>query len=100
MTDRLTPHAGSPGTIDGVGAAAGEVDMKTIRAVVMASSAGTVIEWYDFYVFGTLAPILAPLVFPSSSETAAFLNTLATFGAGFAVRPLGALGNGVHRARF
>jgi MFS family permease len=91
MTDRLTPHAGSPGTIDGVGAAAGEVDMKTIRAVVMASSAGTVIEWYDFYVFGTLAPILAPLFFPSSSETAAFLNTLATFGAGFAVRPLGAL---------
>ena len=66
-------------------------DVRSIRQVVMASSAGTVIEWYDFYVFGTLAPILAPLFFPGSSETAAFLNTLATFGAGFAVRPLGAL---------
>jgi MFS family permease len=73
------------------GEAAYEIDAKTLRQVVMASSAGTVIEWYDFYVFGTLAPILAPLFFPSSSETAAFLNTLATFGAGFAVRPLGAL---------
>ena len=67
------------------------LDAGSIRQVVMASSAGTVIEWYDFYVFGALAPILAPLFFPSSSETAAFLNTLATFGAGFAVRPLGAL---------
>jgi len=67
------------------------LDMQTIRQVVIASSAGTVIEWYDFFVFGTLAPIMAPLFFPSSSETAAFLNTLATFGAGFAVRPLGAL---------
>ncbi len=67
------------------------IDAKTVRQVVLASSAGTVIEWYDIYVFGTLAPILAPLFFPDSSETAAFLNTLATFGAGFAVRPLGAL---------
>ena len=75
----------------GEGGAPGELDVTTIRKVVVASSAGTVIEWYDFYVFGTLAPILAPLFFPSSSETAAFLNTLATFGAGFAVRPLGAL---------
>ena len=79
------------GTIAGVGGVPDELDVTTLRQVVMASSAGTVIEWYDFYVFGTLAPILAPLFFPSSSETAAFLNTLATFGAGFAVRPLGAL---------
>ena len=75
----------------GEGGASGELDMSTIRQVVLASSAGTVSEWSDFYVYGTLAPILAPLFFPSSSETAAFLNTLATFGAGFAVRPLGAL---------
>ena len=75
----------------GEGGASGDLDMSTIRQVVLASSAGTVIEWYDFYVFGTLAPILAPLFFPSSNETAAFLSTLATFGAGFAVRPLGAL---------
>ena len=91
MTERLMPAPSPQGTLAAVGAVSGEVDMKTIRQVVMASSAGTVIEWYDFYVFGTLAPILAPLFFPSSSETAAFLNTLATFGAGFAVRPLGAL---------
>ena len=75
----------------GEGGAPGELDVTTIRKVVVASSVGTVIEWYDFYVFGALAPILAPLFFPSSSETAALLNTLATFGAGFAVRPLGAL---------
>ncbi len=83
------PSQSDPGLRNG--APPEEVDVRTIRQVVMASSAGTVIEWYDFYVFGTLAPILAPLFFPSSSETAAFLNTLATFGAGFAVRPLGAL---------
>ena len=75
----------------GTGAVPGVLDMQSIRQVVVASSAGTVIEWYDFFVFGTLAPIMAPLFFPSSNETAAFLNTLATFGAGFAVRPLGAL---------
>ncbi len=91
MPERLMPAPREQGSSAAVGAASGEVDVKTIRQVVMASSAGTVIEWYDFYVFGTLAPILAPLFFPSSSETAAFLNTLATFGAGFAVRPLGAL---------
>ena len=75
----------------GTDAVPGVLDMQSIRQVVVASSAGTVIEWYDFFVFGTLAPIMAPLFFPSSNETAAFLNTLATFGAGFAVRPLGAL---------
>ena len=75
----------------GTGAVPVVLDMQSIRQVVVASSAGTVIEWYDFFVFGTLAPIMAPLFFPSSNETAAFLNTLATFGAGFAVRPLGAL---------
>ena len=91
MTDRLVTSPSQADPIAGAGEAPEVLDARTIRQVVMASSAGTVIEWYDFYVFGTLAPILAPLFFPSSSETAAFLNTLATFGAGFAVRPLGAL---------
>ena len=91
MAERSVTSPMQAGRRSGVGGAPDELDAKTIRQVVMASSAGTVIEWYDFYVFGTLAPILAPLFFPSSSETAAFLNTLATFGAGFAVRPLGAL---------
>ncbi|MBC7843902.1 MAG: MHS family MFS transporter [Gemmatimonadaceae bacterium] len=91
MAERSVTSPVQAGSRAGVGGTPDELDAKTIRQVVMASSAGTVIEWYDFYVFGTLAPILAPLFFPSSSETAAFLNTLATFGAGFAVRPLGAL---------
>ncbi len=91
MQERLVTSPTDVQTRATAGGAPDEVDIGTIRRVVMASSAGTVIEWYDFYVFGALAPILAPLFFPSSSETAAFLNTLATFGAGFAVRPLGAL---------
>jgi MFS family permease len=74
------------------GAAAGQATaVGKIRQVVLASSAGTVIEWYDFYVYGTLATVLAPRFFPAGDETAAYLNTLATFGAGFAVRPFGAL---------
>jgi MFS family permease len=61
------------------------------RKVIFASSLGTVFEWYDFYLYGTLAVFFSALFFPSGNETAAFLASLATFGAGFAVRPLGAL---------
>ena len=61
------------------------------RKVIFASSLGTVFEWYDFYLYGTLAVFFSALFFPPGSETAAFLASLATFGAGFAVRPLGAL---------
>jgi MFS family permease len=66
-------------------------DPKTLRKVIFASSAGTLIEWYDFYLFGALASILSSKFFPSGNETASFLSTLATFGAGFVVRPFGAL---------
>ncbi len=59
--------------------------------VITASSVGTVIEWYDFYIFGALAAILAGQFFPSGNPTAAFLSTLATFGAGFVARPFGAI---------
>ena len=59
--------------------------------VIAASTAGTMIEWYDFFIFGSLATIIATQFYPSGSATAAFLKTLATFGVGFAVRPLGAL---------
>src|SRR3546814_1347877 len=48
-------------------------------------------SWYDFYLYGALAVFFSELFFPSGNETAAFLASLATFGAGFAVRPLGAL---------
>jgi MHS family proline/betaine transporter-like MFS transporter len=59
--------------------------------VITASSVGTLIEWYDFYIFGSLATILSEQFFPKTNPTAAFLFTLATFAAGFVVRPFGAL---------
>ncbi|HYF94997.1 MAG TPA: MFS transporter [Symbiobacteriaceae bacterium] len=67
------------------------VSEKAIWKVIWASAAGTVIEWYDFYIFGSLAFIIGPLYFPTASPTAQLLNTLATFGVGFVVRPFGAL---------
>lgn len=63
----------------------------SIRSVILASSVGTLIEWYDFYIFGSLAPIIASQFFPKANPTAALLSTLATFAAGFIVRPFGAL---------
>lgn len=66
-------------------------EKKQIRKVIFASSVGTLIEWYDFYIFGSLAPIIAAQFFPKSNPTAALLSTLATFAAGFIVRPFGAL---------
>jgi len=62
-----------------------------IWSVIVASSMGTLIEWYDFYIFGSLAVVLSTKFFPSDNPTAAFLSTLATFAAGFVVRPFGAL---------
>jgi MFS family permease len=59
--------------------------------VIAASSAGTMIEWYDFYLYGTLAVFFSTLFYPPGNPTAAFLASLATFGAGFAVRPFGAV---------
>jgi MHS family proline/betaine transporter-like MFS transporter len=64
---------------------------KGIWKVIAASSAGTLIEWYDFYIFGSLSTIIAAKFFPSQNPTAALLSTLATFAAGFIVRPFGAL---------
>jgi MFS family permease len=64
---------------------------KTLWFVISASSVGTLIEWYDFYIFGSLATILSEQFFPKTNPTAAFLSTLATFAAGFIVRPFGAI---------
>ncbi len=61
------------------------------RRVIFASSLGTVFEWYDFYLYGTLAVFFGALFFPKGNDTAALLASLATFGAGFAVRPFGAI---------
>jgi MFS family permease len=63
----------------------------TIWRVIGASSVGTLIEWYDFYIFGSLATVIASQFFPKTNPTAALLSTLATFAAGFVVRPFGAL---------
>ena len=63
----------------------------SIRSVILASSVGTLIEWYDFYIFGSLATVIANQFFPKTDPTAALLSTLATFAAGFIIRPFGAL---------
>jgi MFS family permease len=59
--------------------------------VIAASSLGTIFEWYDFFIYGTLAAIVGKVFFPASSEVAQLLLTLATFAVGFGVRPLGAV---------
>ncbi|MEY4458953.1 MAG: hypothetical protein RIT38_158 [Bacteroidota bacterium] len=64
---------------------------KSIGLVIGASSVGTLIEWYDFYIFGMLATIISKQFFPSDAGTSALLSTLAIFAAGFIVRPFGAL---------
>src|SRR6202035_4915141 len=63
----------------------------SIWRVIMASSVGTMIEWYDFYIFGSLAAILGPKFYPQGNDTFAYLAYLATFAVGFLVRPFGAL---------
>src|SRR5438445_338 len=60
-------------------------------AVIGASSVGTLIEWYDFYIFGALASTIADYFFGKNSGATSFLATLATFAIGFFVRPFGAL---------
>lgn len=64
---------------------------KGMGFIIGASSVGTLIEWYDFYIFGMLATIISKQFFPEDSGTSALLSTLAIFAAGFIVRPFGAL---------
>ena len=73
------------------GAAVDQVSKSKIWQVIGASSLGTVIEWYDFYIFGSLAAIIAPLFYPPGNDTFAYIAYLATFAVGFVVRPFGAL---------
>src|SRR5438128_7008082 len=61
------------------------------KFVILASSLGTVFEWYDFYLYAPLAPFFAALFFPSGNDTAALLSAFATYAAGFLVRPFGAI---------
>ena len=66
-------------------------EVKEEKKVIFASSLGTVFEWYDFYLYATLAPFFAALFFPKGNDTAALLSAFATYAAGFLVRPFGAL---------
>ncbi len=76
--DAITTGAGSPAGYN-------------IWSVIAASSVGTMIEWYDFYIFGSLAAVLSPKFYPPGNETFAYIAYLATFAVGFLVRPFGAL---------
>lgn len=71
-------------------AASADAERK-IWGVIAASSAGTVIEWYDFYIFGSLSAVLSTVFYPETNATVSLLKWLATFAVGFAVRPLGAI---------
>jgi len=71
------------------------IDAKRDRLVIFASTLGTVFEWYDFFVYGTLANIVAGHFFPSDNPAVSFLIFLASFGVGFGMRPLGAVLFGV-----
>lgn len=69
----------------------GDISKSKIWQVIGASSAGTVIEWYDFYIFGSLAAVISPLFYPKGNDTLALIAYLSTFAVGFIVRPFGAL---------
>ncbi len=67
------------------------IDAKRDRLVIFASTLGTVFEWYDFFIYGTLAAVIGRQFFPAGNETAQFLLALASFAVGFGVRPIGAI---------
>jgi predicted MFS family arabinose efflux permease len=81
-----TPGAAAAGAV-----AEPELSSREVRGVIFASSLGTVFEWYDFYLYGSLAAIISKQFFSGVNPTAAFIFALLAFAAGFAVRPFGAL---------
>src|ERR1700683_1351572 len=87
MTDAT---GGSMGSQANTIAAGGE-KKDSIPKVILASAVGTMIEWYDFYIFGSLAVVLSPKFFPPGNDPFAYISYLATFAVGFMVRPFGAL---------
>src|SRR5215475_6272819 len=86
-------RGGVAGTVAGAAYAPGErvVTKAEERRVIIASSVGTVFEWYDFYLYAILAPFFAALFFPPGNATAALLGAFGAYAAGFLVRPFGAL---------
>ena len=83
----MTATTGDPSTSTGTGAG---VDYP-IKRIIFASGLGTMIEWYDFYIFGSLAAIMSTLMFPAGDPTWSLIKTWALFATGFIVRPFGAL---------
>lgn len=81
------------GNEKGTPVSAGNTDITKAKIwqVIGASAVGTMIEWYDFYIFGSLAGIIAPLFYPPGNDAFAYIAYLATFAVGFIVRPFGAL---------
>lgn len=71
--------------------ATGELTRKEERQVLLASTVGTLFEWYDFFIYGTLAGFMSAILFPPNNPTAALLAALAALAAGFVVRPIGAV---------
>jgi MFS family permease len=72
-------------------ATSGESHDYKIWKIITASAVGTMIEWYDFYIFGSLATVISPLFYPQGNNTLALIAYLSTFAVGFVVRPFGAL---------
>src|SRR6186997_2333073 len=68
-----------------------QISKTKIWQVIVASALGTMIEWYDFYIFGSLATVISPLFYPKGNDTLALIAYLSTFAVGFVVRPFGAL---------
>ena len=62
-----------------------------IWPIIIASAVGTMVEWYDFYIFGSLATVISPLFYPTGNDELALIAYLSTFAVGFVVRPFGAL---------
>src|SRR6516225_4302170 len=89
-TVRVGPNTGGFMATQTMTMAGGRAEYSIWR-VIMASSVGTMIEWYDFYIFGSLAAVLSPKFYPPGNETFALIAYLATFAVGFVVRPFGAL---------
>src|ERR1700740_1708033 len=70
---------------------AGVVAPRSLSKIILGASTGTLIEWYDFYVFGSLTAVLAVKFYPPGNDTFALIAYLATFGGGFVVRPFGGI---------
>ncbi len=92
LNDHVSAVSTSPSLDPAVNSSGGSaLNASSLRRVIFAASLGTLFEWYDFYLYGSLAVFFGGLFFPKGNDTAQLLASLATFGAGFGVRPLGAI---------